>query len=157
MSRHPAAVCLADTIDHVHDLPHLVQVIQQYPPQRPSLPGGIGLKRECDGPPPLLPSSSSSPHRNAPVESDRVVLPTPEGKPGMDQDYCSPDDNRTAGGIGGIGVGSEDVHVDRAPHGGWDGMGGDLRLFHREGGIDGISYGQTQKVAEPIDCLFASP
>ncbi len=30
-----------------------------------------------------------------------------------------------------------------------------MRPFHREGRIGGISYGQTQKVAEPIDCLLS--
>ena len=74
----------------------------------------------------------------------------------MDQDYHPPDDDRMAGSVGGVGVGFEDVRVDRNPLGGWDGMGGDLLPFHREGGIDGISYGQTQKVAKPNDCLFAS-
>ena len=68
------------------------------------------LEREHDGPPPL---SSSS---------DHVVLPAPEGGPGMDQDYRCPDDERTAGGIGCVGVGFEDVRVDCAPRGGWDGM-----------------------------------
>ncbi len=74
----------------------------------------------------------------------------------MDQDYHPSDDDRTAGGVGGVGVGFEDVRVDRAPREGWDGMGGDLLPFHRKGGIGGISYGQTQQVAEPIDCFFAS-
>jgi hypothetical protein len=70
-----------------------------------------GLERERDGPPPL---SSSS---------DRVlVLPAPEGGPVMDQDYRPPDDGRTAGGVGCVGVGLEDVRVDCAPRGGWDGM-----------------------------------
>ena len=69
-----------------------------------------GLERERDGPPPL---SSSSNH---------FVLIAPEGGPGMDQDYRPPDDKRTAGSVGCVGVGFEDVHVDRAPRGGWDGM-----------------------------------
>ena len=85
------------------------------------------------------------------------MLPASEGRPGMVQDYSPPDDDRTAGGVGGVGVGFEDVHVDGTPRGEWDGMGGDLRPFHREGGIGVTSYGQTQKVAKPIDCLFASP
>jgi hypothetical protein len=69
-----------------------------------------GLERKRDGPPPLL------------LSSDRVVLTAPDGGPGMDQDYRPPDDERTAGGVGCVGVGFEDVRVDRAPRGGWDGM-----------------------------------
>jgi hypothetical protein len=69
-----------------------------------------GLERERDGPPPLS------------LSSNRVVLIAPEGGPGMDQDYRPPDDERTAGGVGCVGVGFEDVRVDRAPRGGWDGM-----------------------------------
>ena len=62
----------------------------------------------------------------------------------MDQDYRPPDDDRTAGGVGGVGAGFEDVRVDRAPRGGWDGMGGDLQPFHREGGIGGIVRADTE-------------
>jgi len=69
----------------------------------------------------------------------------------MEQDYRPPDDNRMAGSVSGVGVGFKDVHGSRAPRGGWDGMGGDLRPFHQEGGIGGFSYGQTQKVVAPID------
>ena len=38
----------------------------------------------------------------------------------MDQDYRPLDDKRTTGGVGCVGVGFEDVRVNRAPRGGWD-------------------------------------